>query len=114
MAVYAFAAPIAYGKLDAWKRFCAETSGPRRAERKESMRRCGITREKVFLQRTPTADLAIVYLEGEDPEQELHKLLTSIDPFDKWLADQIIDTHGIDLTQPPPPHNELVVDVTAV
>jgi hypothetical protein len=113
MGVYAFAAPIARGKLDAWKQFCAETSGPRRAERMESMRRCGITRERVFLQQTPNADLAIVYLEGEDPQQELHKLLASTHPFDKWLADQIIDTHGIDVTQPPPPSNELVVDVSA-
>ena len=111
MGVYAFAAPIASGKLAAWRQFCAETSGPRRAERMESMRRCGITRERVFLQRTPTADLAIVYLEGEDPQHELHKLLASTDPFDKWLAAQIVDTHAIDLTLPPPPVNELLVDV---
>src|SRR5713226_1269188 len=111
MGVYAFAAPIASGKLAAWKQFCAETSGPRRAERKKSMRRCGITLERVFLQRTPTADLAIVYLEAEYPLHELHKLRASTDPFDKWLADQITDTHGIDMTLPPPPLNELFVDV---
>jgi len=105
---------IAHGKLDAWKQFCAETAGPRRSERQESMRRCGITRERAFLQRTPNGDLAIIYLEGEDPQHELTKLLASTHPFDKWLAEQIIDTHGIDLTQPPHPFNELVVDVSAL
>lgn len=113
MGVYAFAAPIVPGKLDAWRRFCEETAGPRRSERQDSMQRCGISRERAFLQRTPQGDLAIIYLEGEDPEHELSKLLASNHPFDRWLADQIIDTHGIDLTQPPPPANELVVDVGA-
>jgi hypothetical protein len=113
MGVYAFAAPIVPGKLDAWRRFCEETAGPRRSERQESMLRCGITLERAFLQRSAHGDFAIIYLEGENPEHELGKLLASSHPFDRWLADQIIDTHGIDVTQPPPHLNELVVDVEA-
>ncbi len=76
------------------------------------MRRCGITRELAFLQRGSQGDLAIIYLEGDDPEHELAKLLGSDQPFDRWLAGQIVETHGIDLNQPPPTPNQLVVDVS--
>lgn len=101
MAKIAFASPILPGKLEAWRRFNQESLGSRLAGHQASRRRLGITRELAWLQQTPEGDMAIVYLEVEDPERAFQELGVSADPYDVWFRQQVLEIHGLDLAQPP-------------
>jgi len=109
MASYAFVVPILQGKTEAVRRLAAETSGPRRVEVEEFQRRVGITRQTVWIQQTSQGDMAVVYLEADDPGRMFQELASSDKPFDRWYLQQLKELHGIDPSQPPPP-NELIFD----
>jgi hypothetical protein len=53
----------------------------------------------VWLAQTPQGDMAVVYLEAEDPEQVISHLAVSDLPFDRWFRQQLLELHGLDLTQ---------------
>ena len=112
MATTVSAIPILPGKLDTWRRFCAELQGPRQAEHMASRRRLGVTVERAYYQQTPHGDLALIYTEAADMGRALQELGASQDPFDVWFRAQVSDIHGWDMTQPPPgPPPEQVVDL---
>ena len=114
MAVLNFAAPILPGKIDQWKAFLdqVETGGARRAEWEDQMRRFRISRQVVSLQQTPHGDFAVVMFEGDDPGAMMAGLAGSSNEFDKWFAQQILEIHGIDASEPPPgPMSETVAEV---
>ena len=106
-----FAVPLLPGTTDAWLRAVEEMMGPRRAEWEESLRRKGITRDFVSLQRTPAGDFVVVYIEGDDPDSLISQYLSSDDPFDHWFNETIlVGTAGIDPSQEPPPPNQVFID----
>ena len=109
MASYAFANPIQKGKLDAWKKYAAEMSGPKRAEFEASRKRVGLSKEKVWLQKTPMGDFAVVYWEANDIKKVFEQFATSNDPFDKWFREKVlIEIHGMDLKNPPPMNEHIL------
>ena len=71
----------------------------RSAEYEESRRRLGITREMAWLVQTPQGDVAITYIEANDPKQVITNLATSNLPFDRWFREQILELYGLDVTQ---------------
>ena len=101
--------PILPGKQEAWRRFCQALLGGRLDEYAESCRRLGITKELIWLAQTSEGDLAIVYLEATHPDQVLPHLAASDLPFDCWLRKQVLELHGVDLTQPQRSGSELVL-----
>jgi hypothetical protein len=102
--------PILPGKQETWRRFCQVLVGRHICEYVESRRRLGITKESIWLAQTPHGDLAIVYLEAQHPEDVLVRLGASDLPFDRWLRKQLLELHGLNLTQPGShPSNELVL-----
>ena len=110
MAVTTFCAPILPGKTEAWKAAAQEMLGPRKTEYAESRRRLGICHEVGSLQSTPAGDWVVVYLEANDPDTVLSRILSSDMPFDRWFAATILKgAHGITGPQVPPP-NEVFVD----
>jgi len=110
MALFAMAIPIAPGKTEQWLKFSSELKGPRRADYIASRKRLGV-HERTFLQKTPTGDLILVTLEGDNPASAFQKFSAGDDEFTKWFVAQVSAVHGIDLTKPPPgPLPELVVD----
>ena len=110
MALFAMAVPILPDKTDAWRRFADEIAGGRNEEWVASRRALGV-RERVFLQHTPTGDLAIVTLEGDDPVAALAAFGQASDEFGRWFKVRVQEVHGYDLAAPPPgPLPELVVD----
>ena len=110
MAVTTFCAPILPGKTEAWKAAVQEILGTRKTEYDESRRRLGIRREVASLQPTPAGDWVVVYLEADDPDTVLSRILSSDIPFDRWFAATILTgAHGITGPQVPPP-NEVFVD----
>jgi hypothetical protein len=69
----------------------------------------GISREQLWIQRTPMGDFAVVSFEAKDPGMAFQKIMTSTDP---WAADfraHLQSAHGFDLSQPVP-LNEQVLD----
>jgi hypothetical protein len=114
LAYYAFINPVLTGKLEDWKNYVKEMTGPRNQERLESRKRIGLTVERVWLQHTPMGDFAVVYWEAADIGQVFDRLIKSDAPFDKWFREKVlVEVHGMDFSRPLPPMNELVLDFKA-
>jgi hypothetical protein len=78
------------------------------------MRRGGITRQVVSLQRTPMGDFVNVFFEGDDPAAVMKAMAHSDNAFDSAFAAMVSEVHGIDVTQPPPgPMSEVVLEYNA-
>lgn len=100
MAVSASVFPVLPGKTEAYKQFGQELT--RHSGYADSRRRLGIHAERSFLQSTPQGDLAIIYFEADDVARVFQGVATSQEPFDRWFREQVLDIHGVDVTQPPP------------
>ncbi len=103
---FVIVAPILPEKRDGWHDMMREITGPRYAEWADHHRRMGVTREVVWEQRFPGMDVAIVCIDGRDPDQILDKMAESDHPFDIWFRERIIDVSGYLETAPdelPPP-----------
>ena len=99
-------APILPGRLEGWRDMMREITGPRYDEWADHHRRMGVTREVVWEQQFPGMDVAIVCIDGADPDLILDKMAASDHPFDIWFRDTIIDVTGYLETAPeelPPP-----------
>ena len=113
MAQYAFINPVIAGKMDVWKNYVTEMTGPRRQEYKESRKKAGLSVEKVWVQHTPMGDYAVVYWEAADIGKVFERFMQSEEPIDKWFRDKIlVGVHGMDISNPPP-MNEIVLDFKA-
>lgn len=113
MQAIGFIAPLLPGKTEADRAAMISCwRGDRKAAYESARRRLGITREAVYIQPTPSGDVAVVYLEADDIEAALKGMATSDDPFDSWFRDHVRDVHGINLEEgfPPP---EQVMDYDA-
>jgi hypothetical protein len=110
MAVFMGAFPVMPGKEDEARKFAQETL-ERREEFDRSQDRLRTTRDEWALQQTPMGSLLIVRFEAEHVGQAFADLGQSTDPFDVWFRQRVLDTTGVDLTQPmesPPP--EIILD----
>ena len=96
----ASAFPILQGKTEVWKKFTNELKTSRNHEYVESRNKLGV-RERAFLQKTPTGDLVIVTLEGENPEGAMKKLGEGKDEFSTWFLAKVKEIHGVDLANLP-------------
>ena len=100
MGEFLIVAPILPGKRDEWREMMREVTGPRYAEWADLHRRAGATRELVWEQRLPGLDLAIIFIEGTDPDKIVEKIWASDDPFAIWIRERIIDVTGYFETPP--------------
>ncbi len=96
--LFAVAIPILPGKKEEWLDFTEELKTKRHKEFADSRMRLKI-RERVFLQETPRGDLAIITLEGEDPQNAFGELGKGNDIFTRWFVSKVKEFHGIDLDQ---------------
>ncbi len=94
----AFAAPLLPGQTEADRVALASCrDGARKEAYQDARRRAGIIREAVWIQPTPTGDIALVYLEADDLAATFTVLGTSDEPFDRWFRDHVRRVHGIAL-----------------
>ena len=110
MANYCFCAPILPGgeeRMNNWKK--DEIHGKGSAGHDKVFHEAGITREQVWIQRTPMGDFAVVSFEVESPEKAFKTLATSTDPWAAKFRDLLKQAHGIDVKKPMAP-NERFVD----
>jgi hypothetical protein len=100
----AMAVPIKPDKLETWKAWCGELTGPRKAEFDDMNERLGLTTHAAYHQANPDgSDLAVVVIDGPGAETFLGKLATSDNEFDTWFRTSIEDIHPMDFSAPPPP-----------
>jgi len=105
----AFTVPLLPAKTEQDRsamRSCAD--GERRDAHRASRERLGITAESVWIQPTPSGDLAVVYLEADDLERAFGGIATSDEPFDRWFREHCLDVHGLDLTMPMAPPEQIL------
>ena len=91
--------PVLPGKREALIAFAQKLMGERKAEYEQSQ--VSVHRESWYIQPTPHGELCIVHFEAVDPAAVFAGLATSQEPFDIWFREQVLDTTGVDLTQPP-------------
>ena len=104
-----FAIPIKRGKEELDRETREEMAGPRRDEYEAALKDAGITRQAVWHQQMPDGGtLAIVYVEGTDPEAH-QRFVTSDADISRWFVERMQEVHGRDVSQPPLPV-ELILD----
>ena len=104
-------APIVEGKVEAWRQWTGEMTGPRRSDFDDFNERYGLTRHSAWFAETPAGPMAVVLHEGPGGDEFMQKLATSDHEFDKSFRAKVEEFHGIDLSAPPPgPPPELVLD----
>jgi len=105
----AFAAPLQPGKTDAGRAWAKEAFENRKGELTESRLALGNTREEVFVNQTPQGDVAVVYIEGEDPVRANGEFAASNAPYDRWFKDGLKEIFPpfIDFDQPVPTNQTL-------
>ncbi len=109
MASYGFVTPVKPGKLEAWKGYIGELKGARKKDLEASRKKIGLSKEEVWLQKTPMGDFAVVHFECSDPGKVLQHFMTSKEPFDVWFREKIlVEVHGLDPKGPPPALNEKI------
>jgi Tol biopolymer transport system component len=107
------AIPILPGKEQEWAKWMHELKTIHYSEFVASRKRLGV-RERVFLQHSPSGDVVIVLLKGDDPAAALSQFGVGEDVFTKWFADGVMKFHGYDIKQPPAgPLPELMIDSKA-
>jgi hypothetical protein len=101
-------AAIPVVNVDEWLTFCREAAeGDRADAHRQFLRRGGVTREHILLQRTPAGDLMLLVWEGVDPQQQVDHMASLLaDPqseHERYLRDRVLpELHGFDPTQPAP------------
>ena len=99
----AFIFPLTPGKTEEWRSWGEEILGSRRSEYHAFRRRLGLTVQRMYHQRTPRGDIAIIYLEGDDLQRTFQELRTSQEPFAVWFRQRAkVLLNGLDLTQTSP------------
>jgi hypothetical protein len=87
-----------------WRRLLQELSYARGEEGYlKSRRRLGVWAESVWLVAKPSGGgVAVVCLEGSDPERALGELAASEEPFDSWYGGAMRKLFGFDLARVAP------------
>jgi hypothetical protein len=91
--------PLLPGKQEAWRQLCQTLQGSRHHEYDSWLHRMGITRQAVWLSQSMRCDAVQIHLHVEQCEQMVMVLATSAHPFDRWLHKQLLELHGLDLSQ---------------
>ena len=99
MANYCFVAPILPGGLDRMHAFI-KNEITNNASHDEFLRSAGMSREQVWVQKTPMGDFAVVSYEVEDAGKVFAAVATSNHPYAVKFRNHLKAAHGIDVTQP--------------
>lgn len=99
MGGFAFSIPVVPGKEDLDRTTLDEMLGARREEYEAALREAGLSRQVIWHQETPDGTVAVVYVEGDDPEAGVAQFGASDEPLNTWFREQMKDVHGVDISQ---------------
>ena len=113
MSNYCLVLPYLPGGIELARKFANER-GDRNREHDEFYKIAGISRENVWIQRSPpgsgSPDLGIVSLETKDAAKMLKEFATSNHSWTVRFREFAIKAYGIDFSGPMPPLNENIID----
>jgi hypothetical protein len=92
--------PILSDKEEEWRRFAQDLLEDRFGEYEALERLLGVRGVKVYLARTSRREVILAYVEAEDPEEALRRLVASEEPFVEWFKEKLAELHGYDLGRP--------------
>jgi hypothetical protein len=107
--------PIA--KPREWREFCESIeTGERSGAHREMLGRLGVSREHIFHQKAPAADVMVLVWEGVDQEQAAEGMGELIQKpqseHERYLVSHVVrELHGIDPTAAAPPQIEKIATV---
>ena len=112
MVTYCLALPYLPGGVELAKKFAQENGNTK--EHDEFYRIAGISRESVWIQRSPPGssapDLHVVSIETDDLANMLKEYATSNHPWAIKFREFVKKAFGVDFSGPPPQLNENIVD----
>lgn len=94
--------PILPGQAEAWRRFVQELQGPREEEWDLWCERIGL-RELHFRLQSTSQHNVVIFQAAIPPESKpKHLWIKENVPFDRWLRQELLHLHGIDLAKEMP------------
>lgn len=103
-----FAIPIMHGKEEVDRQTRDEMAGARRDEYAAALKDAGITRQAVWHQQMPDGGtLAIVYIEGTDPDAH-QRFVSSDADISRWFVQRMQEAYGRDVSQSPLPVEKIL------
>jgi hypothetical protein len=93
--------PVLAGQGEAARAFMGELEGSQRNAYAESEQRIGIEKELWFISQLGDQELLVAYMESGDFGQAFEQFVASRDSFDLWFKEQLANTTGLDLNNPP-------------
>ncbi len=112
MVNYCLSLPYLPGGIELAKKFAQENGQGK--EHDEFYKTAGISREQVWIQRSPPGsgapDIEIVSIETNDPANTLKEFSTSTHPWAIKFREYAKKAYGIDFSGPPQPLNENIID----
>lgn len=78
----------------------AEMHGPREEQCLANRAVMGVTREFVCLQHTPNGDVLITYLEADEPDKIIERMMASDSEYARWRDANVKPLIGTDLAAP--------------
>lgn len=99
MANYCFVVPLLPGGEEKMKSF-DKKGVMNNADHDRVMHEAGVSREQVWIQKTPMGDFAVASYETKDPQRTFEVLASSKDPWAVQFRAFLLEAHGIDVTHP--------------
>lgn len=97
-----FVNPLKPGKLNEYKAFSAEITGPRRKEFVDLLKRYHLKTSEVWQHKLGDIEYVIVRHDVEEGvTNPLENWLTSTHPFDQWFQQQLLNLHDMNNVIPP-------------
>jgi hypothetical protein len=91
--------PLLPGKTEAWRRFVQELQELKEQAWSAWRKRVGLRDLRVWVKSGPQGAAVFVQASKNVPTGRLGLLVDEREPFDRWLRDQVLALHGLDLAR---------------
>ena len=88
--------PIPDGNTESLRAAFAEMEGGREGQCVANRHVMGVTREFVSLQQSPQGDMLVAYLEGDDPDKAMERMVASDSEYARWISSVVVPLLGTD------------------
>ena len=96
MASISMMVPVMEGKVSHLRKFGKEVAEEQKHHHHRTRKKHGYTREKAWLHEVPGGHVLVVYLEADNMQDAMEAFMTSTDPHDVWLRQNLLEGVGHD------------------